>query len=108
MSKSITFEHGGKKYTLCFTLRTASQCEQDGFVLEALSEKPATMIPLLFYWSFVQNHRGITKKQAKEIFAEMTHKTELVTALGEMYSDAVNSLIDDDEDSEGNANWTVN
>lgn len=107
MSKTISFEHGGKKYTLCFTLRTASQCEQDGFVLDEIAEKPATMIPLLFYWSFVQNHRGITKNQTKEIFAEMTHKTELVTALGEMYSDAVSALIDTDEE-EGNANWTVN
>lgn len=107
MSKSITFEHGGKKYTLCFTLRTAGQCEQDGFVLEELAEKPATMIPLLFYWSFVQNHRGITKKQTSEIFKEMTHKEDLVVALGEMYSDAVSALIDTDEE-EGNANWTVN
>lgn len=109
MSKTISFEHGGKNYTLEYTLRTAGQCEQDGFVLENLTEKPATMIPLLFYWSFVAHHRGITRQQTSEIYKDITHKTQLVTTLGEMYSEAVNALIDsEEEESEGNANWTVN
>jgi len=37
----------------------------------------------------------------------MTHKTELVIALGEMYAEAVNALIDTEEEDEGNANWTL-
>ncbi len=108
MAKTINFEHGGKSYNLEYSLRTAGQCEQDGFVLESLGDKPATMIPLLFHWSFAKNHRGMTKKQTSDIFEEMNHKTELVTALGEMYAEAVNALVDtEDEEDEGNANWTV-
>lgn len=107
MAKTITFEHGGKKYTLEYTLRTAGQCEQDGFVWDDLGNKPATMIPLLFYWAFAKNHRGMTRKQASEIYEEMNHKTELVGALSEMYAEALSALVDNEEETEGNANWTV-
>lgn len=107
MSKTISFSHNDKNYTLEFTLRTAGQCEQDGFVLEALGDKPATMIPLLFYWAFAKNHRGMTKKQTSAIYDDMNHKTELVSALGDMYAEAVTALVDAEEEDEGNANWTL-
>lgn len=110
MAKTISFEYEKKKYTLEYTLRTASQCEQDGFVLDQIGDKPGTMIPLLFYWSFARHHRGITKQQTEKIYTEfITHKTEMVKALTEMYADAINALIDEeDEGAEGNANWTLN
>lgn len=107
MAKTISFEFDKKKYTLEYTLRTASQCEQDGFVLDQIGDKPGTMIPLLFHWSFQRHHRGIAKQQTSKIYEEMNHKTDLVTALAEMYADAINALIDDDEVDEGNANWTL-
>jgi hypothetical protein len=108
MAKQISFEFEKKKYTLEYTLRTAGQCEQDGFIIDALGDKPATMIPLLFHWAFVRHHRGITKQQTSKIYDQMNHKTELVTALAEMYADAVSALVDtDDEEDEGNANWTM-
>ena len=108
MAKTISFEHDKKKYTLEYTLRTAGQCEQDGFVMEELGDKPATMIPLLFHWAFQRHHRGISKQQTSAIYAEMKRKNDLVTALAEMYAEAVNALIDSDEtESEGNANWTL-
>ena len=107
MSKTISFSHNDKNYTLEFTLRTAGQCEQDGFVFDELGSKPAVMIPLLFHWAFARHHRGMTKKQTNEIYEDMTHKTDLVMALGEMYAEAVNALIDTEEEDEGNANWTL-
>lgn len=107
MAKTISFEYGGKNYKLEYTLRTAGQCEQDGFVWDELGNKPATMIPLLFYWAFAKNHRGMNRKQASEIFEGMNHKTELVTALSEMYAEALSALVDEEEETEGNANWTV-
>ena len=107
MSKTISFSHNDKNYTLEFSLRTAGQCEQDGFVLEALGDKPATMIPLLFHWAFAKNHRGMTKKQTSAIYDEMNHKSDLVAALADMYAEAVTALVDEEEESEGNANWTM-
>lgn len=107
MAKQISFEFEKKKYTLEYTLRTAGQCEQDGFVMEQLGDRPATMIPLLFHWAFVRHHRGIAKQLTSKIYENMNHKNELVSTLAEMYADAVNALVDTDEETEGNANWTL-
>lgn len=106
MSKQISFEYEDKEYNLEYTLRTAGQANDDGFILEQLSEKPALMIPKLVYWAFVRHQKGITRKQTEEIFKWIKDKNGFITALAEMYADAVNALIDDEEE-EGNANWTV-
>lgn len=106
MSKKISFEYDKKEYTLEYTLRTAGQANDDGFILDQLGDKPALMIPKLVYWAFVKNNKGITRKQTEEIFGWIKDKTGFVTALAEMYAEAVNALIDDDTE-EGNANWTI-
>jgi len=106
MSKQISFEYEGKSYNLEYTLRTAGQANDDGFILDQLSEKPALMIPKLVYWAFVRHQKGITRKQTEEIFKWIKDKNGFITALAEMYAEAVNALIDD-EDEQGNANWTV-
>ena len=106
MSKQITFEHEKKQYTLEYTLRTAGQANEDGFILDELGDKPALMIPKLVYWAFMRHHRGITRKQTEGIYEWIKDKNGFITALAEMYADAVNALVDDEE-NEGNANWTL-
>lgn len=107
MSKQISFEYDGKRYELEYTLRTAGQANEDGFILDQLGDKPALMIPKLVYWAFVRHHRGITRKQAEDIYAWIRDKNGFVTALAEMYAEAVNALVDTEEDEKGNANWTI-
>ena len=106
MSKQISFEYEQKDYVLEYTLRTAGQANDDGFVLDQLGDKPALMIPKLVYWSFVRHQKGITRKQTDEIYSWIKDKSGFITALAEMYAEAVNALIDADEE-EGNANWTL-
>lgn len=106
MSKQITFEYEKKEYVLEYTLRTAGQANEDGFVLDQLGDKPALMIPKLVYWAFVRHNKGITRKQTETIYEWIRDKNGFVTALAEMYADAVNALVDDEEE-EGNANWTL-
>ncbi len=106
MSKQITFEYEKKQYVLEYTLRTAGQANEDGFILDELGEKPALMIPKLVYWAFVRHNKGITRKQTENIYAWITDKSGFITALAEMYAEAVNALVDDEE-SAGNANWTL-
>lgn len=105
MSKQITFEYEKKNYVLEYTLRTAGQANEDGFVLDQLGEKPAQMIPKLVYWAFVRHNRGITRKQTETIYEWIKDKSGFITALAGMYAEAVNALVDDDD--EGNANWTM-
>ena len=107
MSKRIAFENEGKEYTLEYTLRTAGLANADGFVLDELGDKPALMIPKLVYWAFARHHKGITRKQTEDIYASITQKNAFITALAEMYAEAVNALVDEDEDEKGNANWTL-
>lgn len=107
MSKKISFEFEKKPYTLEYTLRTAGQANEDGFVIDELGDKPALMIPKLVYWAFVKNHRGITRRQAETIYEWIKDKNGFITALAEMYADAVNALVGDDEEDKGNANWTL-
>lgn len=107
MSKQISFEYEKKAYTLEYTLKTAGQANDDGFVLEQLGEKPALMIPKLVYWAFVRHQKWITRKQTEDIFGWIKDKQGFISALAEMYAEAVNALIDDDEDNSGNANWTL-
>ena len=108
MSKQISFEYESKVYTLEYTLRTAGRANEDGFVLDQLGEKPALMIPKLVYWAFVKNHKNITKQQTDEIYKWIRDKNGFITALAEMYAEAVNALIDDEDENTGNANWTLN
>lgn len=109
MSKQISFEYENKPYVLEYTLRTAGQANDDGFILDQLGDKPALMIPKLVYWAFVRHNRGITRKQTDEIYQWIRDKSGFIAALADMYADAVNSLIDDDDDEgeAGNANWTM-
>ena len=106
MSKQITFEYEKKEYVLEYTLRTAGQANEDGFILDQLGDKPALMIPKLVYWAFVRHNKGITRKQTETIYEWIRDKSGFVTALAEMYADAVNALVDDEEEA-GNANWTL-
>ena len=106
MSKTISFEYEDKEYVLEYTLRTAGQANDDGFILDQLGEKPALMIPKLVYWAFVRHQKSITRKKTEEIYQWIRDKSGFLSALGEMYAEAVNALVDSDED-EGNANWAV-
>ena len=107
MSKQINFEFENKQYTLEYTLRTAGLANADGFVLDELGDKPALMIPKLVYWAFNRHHKNITRKQAEEIYSAIKAKNAFITALAEMYAEACNALVDEDEEEAGNANWTL-
>ena len=107
MSKQINFEFENKQYTLEYTLRTAGLANADGFVLDELGDKPALMIPNIVYWAFNRHHKNITRKQAEDIYAAIKAKNAFITALAEMYAEACNALVDEDEEEAGNANWTL-
>lgn len=108
MSKQIVFENNGKEYTLEYTLRTAAVAERNGLNIQEIDTKPSVQIPLLVNGAFQRHHKGMTRKQTDEIYADIKKKNDFINALIDMYLDAVNALVDDDsEEDEGNANWTL-
>lgn len=105
MSK-ITISYDKKDYVLEYSRQSVRTMEAQGFVLDDVSTKPVTMIPMLFQGAFIKNHRGIKRNLMDEIYDNLKDKTGLISALAEMYADTLNTLMDDNEDA-GNATWAV-
>ena len=114
MATQITVTYENKDYVLEYSRATAKQIEDNGFVLDQLGDKPATMIPLLVYGAFMKHNRGIKRSLVDEIYEHLTGKVGkdgeegFITFLAEMYSETVSTLVGDDPVNEGNvATWTV-
>lgn len=114
MSTKINVEFRNKTYTLEFSRATAAQIEEQGFVLEQISEKPVKMIPLLVYGAFLKHNRGIKRSLVDEIYENLVNKAGdeetqgFIAVLAEMYAETVQTLTDSKPTDEGNrAVWTV-
>lgn len=105
MSK-ISMTYGKTEYTLEYNRQSVKTMESQGFVLEELTSKPMTMIPLLFSGAFIKNHRGMKRSLIDEIFDNIGEKTALMEALMEMYAETLSSLTENTA-NEGNVSWAV-
>lgn len=106
MSKSIVFEYKDKEYTLEFTPASIRAMERAGFVAEDMEKKPMTVLPDLFAGAFRANHSNVKREKIDEIYAQMNGKPKLVRALIEMYNDVIAAFLGNEDEDEGNANWT--
>ena len=106
MSK-ITLTHNDKEYTLEYSRQSVKTMEQQGFVLDEISSKPMTMIPLMFQGAFIKNHKGIKRSLMDEIYKDIHNRSELMEALMEMYADTLSSLMDDSTEDSGNVTWSL-
>lgn len=114
MSTKITISYKNSDYTLEFSRTTAAQIEDQGFVLDQISEKPVKMIPLLVYGAFLKHNRGIKRSLVDEIYENLIDKAGdeetqgFIATLAEMYAETVQTLTDTKNVDEGNrAVWTV-
>ena len=103
MSK-ITMTYGKTEYTLEYSRQSVKTMETQGFILDELTSKPMTMIPLLFSGAFIKNHRGVKRSVVDEIFDNIADKSGLMEALMEMYAETLSALTESNE-SEGNVTW---
>lgn len=102
MAKQLNFEYKGKDYTLEYTRDSIRQMEREGFVASEVTTKPMSTLPKLFAGAFKAHHRYEKPQRIDEIFALFTNKAVLFEKLAEMYSEPMESLMDD-EANEGNA-----
>lgn len=113
MSTKITITYQNTDYVLEFSRNSVKQMEQQGFVLDKISEQPMTMVPLLVYGAFTKNNKGIKRSLVDEIYEHITDKigdgeNGFIHALLEMYAETVNTLTDTEPVDEGNrAVWKV-
>ena len=108
MAKEIKISYDGIDYTLTYTRRTASIMEQNGFRIGEVLNQPMTMLPQLFAGAFLANHRRIKQDTIDAIFARISNKNELIGKLTEMYSDTLDTLMDEpDETDMGKVEWAA-
>lgn len=113
MATQITVTYKKNDYVLEYSRNAVKTMEQQGFVLDKLSEQPMTMVPLLVYGAFIKNNKGIKRNLVDEIYDHIADKigdgdNGFIHALLEMYAETVNTLTDNENVDEGNrAVWTV-
>lgn len=106
MAKTISISHEGRDYTLEFTRDTVSTLEKQGFRLRNIIDAPVTNIPILFAGAFQAHHQYTNRKVIDRIFTSLTNKEKLCECLIEMYSETVDSMVDEPEEgNEGNVEW---
>jgi hypothetical protein len=87
--------------------------EQQGFILDKITDQPMTMVPLLVYGAFMKHNKGIKRSLVDEIYEHIADKVGdgengFIQTLLEMYSETVNVLMDNNSVEEGNvATWKV-
>ena len=104
MSK-IVLKYENKEYELEFNRQSVKQMEAQGFVLDEITSKPMTMIPMLFAGAFYKNCKGTKRSVIDDIFDSIGDKTGLMQALMEMYAETLSTLTDDN--GEGNVSWAL-
>ena len=114
MSTKITVTYKKQDYVLEYSRATAKQIEDQGFILDQLTDKHATMIPLLVYGAFLKNNRGIKRALVDEIWENLVGKVGndgedgIINTLAEMYAETVSTLMGETVVDEGNAaTWKV-
>ena len=104
MSK-IVLNHEKKEYVLEYSRQSVKTMEAQGFVLDEITSKPMTMIPMLFSGAFIKNCKGVKRAVIDEIFDSIGDKTALMQGLMEMYAETLSTLTE--ENVEGNVTWTM-
>ena len=105
MAKTIRINYEGAEYTLEFTRRSIETMERKGFVITDLEDKPMSTLPALFAGAFLAHHRFVKKEVIDSIFKKLTNKEEFLQKLAEMYSEPLEALMEEPEESEGNLTW---
>lgn len=103
---ALIFTYKDNEYTLEFTRNTVMETERMGFNMDKLDSAPVTSLTLLFRGAFLAHHRTLTIAEVDDILTNID-KDGLLTALGQLYMDAIKPLVENEENSKNAIKWTV-
>jgi len=109
----ITDTETNRKYTLDFNRETVRFAEERGFSWDEVGDKPATMVPLIWYTAFRRYDSRISLDKTTKLLEDLGGmKPSWVVRLRELYNQALTSLIAQDtaegeEEEAKNARLTV-
>lgn len=105
MNTKIRFTYEGIDYVLEYTRHTISMMEERGFVISDVNKKPMSSLPRMFSGAFLANHKHTKQETIDAIYAKMPNKEGLFEKLTVMYTEAIEALMDEPEEDEGNIQW---
>lgn len=108
MAKTVNIRYDGVDYTLEYTRKSVETMEKQGFVVSDVATKPVSTLPVLFAGAFLAHHRFVKKEIVDAIFDKIPNKSEFLQKLSEMYSEPIEALMEEPEESEGNVSWEAN
>lgn len=108
MAKTVNIRYDGVDYTLEYTRKSVETMEKQGFVVSDVATKPVSTLPVLFAGAFLAHHRFVKKETVDAIFDKIPNKSEFLQKLSEMYSEPIEALMEEPEESEGNVSWEAN
>lgn len=97
----------GKEYTLAYDRKSCARMSRKGFRVESVADDPVIGIPMLVAGAFIKFHPELTQEQIDAIWSPITNKEGLLLKLVEMYSEPINSLVEEPKDDGKNSTWEV-
>lgn len=107
MAKQIIFTYDDKDYVLEYTRDSVKRMEAHGLVLEDVSKKPMTMLPMLFEGAFYAHHAKAIGKLTDEIYKAMPDKQKLIAALSDMITETLETLTAEPDADTKNIEWEL-
>lgn len=105
MNTKIRFTYEGIDYVLEYTRRSIATMEERGFVISDVNKKPMSNLPKMFSGAFLANHKHTKQGTIDAIYDKMPNKESLFEKLTIMYTEAIEALMDEPEETEGNIQW---
>lgn len=105
MVSKIKFKVKGKEYVLEYTRNSIVEMERRGFNAFKIPEMTFTLLPDLFAGAFVANHPDAPRDFIDEIYEQFDDKGELLGALAEMYTAAIEAYIAELKKARNGLEW---
>lgn len=97
-----------RTYTLDFNRDTVRFAEDRGFTWDAVGDRPATLVPFIWYCAFRRYDPRISLEKTTKILEDLGGmKPKWIKRLRELYDQALVTLIADDDDEVKNGHLTV-
>lgn len=103
----ISFDYNGRHYILEYTRDSVKQMEAAGFDPSNIEARPALSLEQMWAGAFIEHHRSVSNTVVKALYDQMKNKTKLFEALKNMMAETYESLLPDEEDDQGNVEWTA-
>lgn len=104
---SISFDYNGTTYTMEFDRESIAQTEKMfDFSISDVRAGKVSAFEALFHGAFLKHHPNIKPATVELFMRKMPDKQELFKLLATMYSESINTLLEEPDEGEA-LTWTA-